>query len=226
MAKAHLSMDERESMRQRLSSAATEIYLDQGLEAVSFRKLADMVGLSHTLPYLYFDSKEALLARMRQDALVRFESFLRHCENEAQSPQQRLRALIVGVLAFVKRCPADYLLIFSTHQPPPDRYPDLLAARRHLFDHLVEVVGSCIDAGLMVGEARQVTHGLWVALHGLMSLHVANQLVHGYALDQLVWPIIERMSGIGLAVADSKGGARIKPRARKEATVGARRQRS
>jgi len=216
MAKALLSIDEREDMRRRLSAAANEIYQDQGLEAVSFRKLADMVNLSHTLPYLYFENKEALLARMRQDALSRFDTFLRDREVAGELPQQRLYTLITGVVDFVKERPSDYLLIFSTHQPPPDRYPDLLAARRHLFDHLVEAVKACIDAGLMEGEARQVTHGFWVALHGLMSLHVANQLVHGYTLDELVWPIIERMSGLGPASAQNRGArprAQAAPRA-------------
>lgn len=207
MAKQQLSISERESMRQRLSVAATEIFQEHGLEAVSFRKLADMVDLSHTLPYLYFENKEALLARMRQDALGRFDDFLRRREVSGELPQRRLHSLIAGVLDFVKQCPADYLLIFSTHQPPPDRYPELLAARRHLFDHVVDAVKACIDAGLMEGEARRVTHGLWVTLHGLMSLHVANQLVHGYTLDELVWPIVERISGIG-SMAEARQATR------------------
>lgn len=195
MAKAQLSLDERESVRQRLSDAATAIYREQGLEAVSFRRLAESVGLSHTLPYLYFDNKDALLARMRQDGVVRFGVYLRGRERDGEPPQQRLQALIATCLDFVREQPADYLLIFSTQQPPPDRYPELLAARREVFDHLVDVVADCIAAGLLEGEPRQVTHGFWAALHGLMTLHVANQLVHGYSMDQLVWPMIRQIFG-------------------------------
>ena len=195
MAKAQLTTDERETMRQRLSDAATAIYREQGVEAVSFRKLAESVGLSHTLPYLYFDNKEALLARMRQDGVVRFGVYLRQREQVDEAPAQRLQALIAGFLDFVREHPADYQLIFSTEQPPPDRYPELLAARRELFDHIVGVVADCVDAGLLEGEPRQVTHGFWAALHGLMSLHVANQLVHGYSMDQLIWPMIRQIFG-------------------------------
>jgi AcrR family transcriptional regulator len=195
MAKAQLTVDERETMRQRLSDAATAIYREQGLEAVSFRRLAESVQLSHTLPYLYFDNKDALLARMRKDGVDRFGAYLRGREQAGEPPQQRLQSLIVGSLDFVREHPTDYQLIFSTQQPPPDRYPELLAARRELFDHIVEVVGACVAAGLLEGEPRQLTHGFWAALHGLMSLHVANQLVHGYTMDQLVWPLVRQIFG-------------------------------
>jgi AcrR family transcriptional regulator len=214
MAKPLLTTDERETMRQRLSDAATAIYREQGLEAVSFRKLADSVGLSHTLPYLYFDNKEALFARMRQDGVGRFADYLRGREQAGELPQQRLQALIAGFLDFVHECPADYQLIFSTEQPPPDRYPELLAARRELFDHIVAVVDSCIAAGLLEGEARQVTHGFWAALHGLMSLHVANQLVHGYTLDQLLWPMIRQIFGF---VAQPEAAAKTETPRRRSA---------
>jgi AcrR family transcriptional regulator len=195
MAKPQLTTDERETMRQRLSDAATAIYREQGVEAVSFRKLAESVGLSHTLPYLYFDNKDALLARMRQDGVARFGVYLHGREQTGEAPQQRLTALIAGFLDFVREHPADYQLIFSTHQPPPDRYPELLAARREVFDHIVGVVADCVAAGLLQGEPRQITHGFWAALHGLMSLHVANQLVHGYSMDQLIWPMIRQIFG-------------------------------
>jgi AcrR family transcriptional regulator len=195
MAKAQLTIDERETTRQRLSDAATAIYREHGLEAVSFRRLAESVQLSHTLPYLYFDNKDALLARMRRDGVDRFGVYLRCREQAGEAPQERLRTLIMGVLDFVREQPADYQLIFSTQQQPPDQYPELLAARRDLFDHIVEVVAGCVAAGLLEGEPRQLTHGFWAALHGLMSLHVANQLVHGYSMDQLVWPMIKQFFG-------------------------------
>ncbi|MDI3258146.1 MAG: TetR/AcrR family transcriptional regulator [Sinobacteraceae bacterium] len=213
MGKTQLTTDERETMRQRLSDAATAIYRQQGLEAVTFRKLAECVGLSHTLPYLYFDNKDALLARMRQDGVIRFGIYLRRYEQAGEPPQQRLQALITGFLDFVREYPADYQLIFATHQPPPDRYPELLAARRELFDHIVGVVADCVSAGLLQGEPRQITHGFWAALHGLMSLHVANQLVHGYSMEQLIWPMIRQIFGFVVPPAAGQTAPRRRQRA-------------
>jgi hypothetical protein len=86
-------------------------------------------------------------------------------------------------------------LIFATPQPPPQRYPELLAARISLFEHSVALVQECITAGLIQGNARELAHAVWAALHGLLTLHVANQLVHGYTLQQLVAPTIHRILG-------------------------------
>lgn len=52
-------------MRQRRIDAALAIYRDKGLEAVSFRGLADAVGQSHTLASRQFADEDALLTGQR-----------------------------------------------------------------------------------------------------------------------------------------------------------------
>ena len=193
MPRAQLTAAEENAMRRRLADAALAIYRTEGLEALSFRRLADAMGLSHTLPYRYFPHKEALLMAMRVDCTLHFEQFVRQREIVQAPLLERIRSIAAGYVDYVQRNPADYLLIFATNQPPPDQYPELLAARRSLFDHIVEVLALCVRAGELKGEPRQLAHQFWIALHGLMTLHVANQLVHGYTLEQLVAPLVERM---------------------------------
>ncbi len=193
MPRVQLTTAEEDAMRRRLADAALAIYRAEGLEALSFRRLADAMGLSHTLPYRYFPHKEALLMAMRRDCTLHFEHFVREREAVDAPLLQRIRSIAAGYVDYVRRNPADYLLIFATNQPPPDQYPELLAARRGLFDHIVEVLALCVRAGELKGEPRQLAHQFWIALHGLMTLHVANQLVHGCTLEQLVAPLIEHM---------------------------------
>ncbi|MGQ0697382.1 MAG: TetR/AcrR family transcriptional regulator [Panacagrimonas sp.] len=195
MPRAQLTVDELETMRSRLSEAALEIYRREGLEALSFRRLAEAAGISHTLPYRYFENKEALLARLRTDAVRRFEHFVRAREPALGAPLAKIRAVAAAYIEFVRAYPSDYVLIFATHQPPPDLYPELLAARRSLFEHAVEVVQQSIDEGEILGTARELAHAVWVSLHGLMTLHVANQLVHGYEMRDLVQPLMNRILG-------------------------------
>jgi len=209
MPRAQLTAEEEDAMRRRLADAALGIYRNEGLEALSFRRLADAMGLSHTLPYRYFAHKEALLVAMRADCTRRFERFVREREPLDAPPLARIRAIAAAYINYASGNAADYLLIFSTQQPPPDRYPELLAARRSLFDHAVEVVALCVQAGTLHGEPRQLAHEFWIALHGLMTLHVANQLVHGRSLEQLAEPLIDRMLGqAGSTPAPVAGPAR------------------
>lgn len=193
MPRAQLTADELEAMRRRLSAAGLEIYRQDGLEAVSFRRLAEQLRVSHTLPYRYFDNKDALLARMRVDALARFESEVREHESRADGPMAQVHAVAEAYVAFAHRNQAEYLLIFATHQPAVEQYPEVMEARRRIFEHAVEVLQRCIDGGLLRGEARELAHALWVTLHGLMSLHAAGQLIHGKPLDELVEPLLGRL---------------------------------
>jgi AcrR family transcriptional regulator len=183
-------------MRSRLCESALTIFRESGIEAVTFRALADAMGVSHTLPYRYFKNKDSLLASVRVLCFEQFERHVRERESREVSALNRVLAVIDAYASFVFDHKIEYELIFATPQPPPQRYPELLAARRSLFEHSVALVQECISAGLIQGDAREVTHAVWATLHGLLTLHVANQLVHGYTLQQLVTPTIYRILGL------------------------------
>jgi AcrR family transcriptional regulator len=184
-----------EAMRDRLAEAALRIYRADGLEAVTFRRLADATGISHTLPYRYFADKDALLARVRVTCVREFEVFIRAREKVGRSAPVRVRSVAQAYIAYARQRPADYRLIFSTDQPPPDRYPELLAARRSFFEHAVAMLAEFVERGELAGDARLLAHAFWISLHGLMSLHVANQLVHGMRLEALIEPLVGRLLG-------------------------------
>lgn len=183
-------------MRMRLCIAALSIFREGGIEAVTFRALADAAGASHTLPYRYFENKDALLAAVRVMCFEQFERFVRAREATATSALGRVLAVVDAYVDFVLEHPVEYSLIFVTAQPPPQRYPELLAARRRLFEHSVALVRRCIDSGEVHGDAREITHAVWCGMHGLLTLHVANQLVHGCRLEELVRPTIQRILGL------------------------------
>jgi AcrR family transcriptional regulator len=196
MARNALTAQEVDSMRSRLCAHALAIFRESGIEGVTFRALADAMGVSHTLPYRYFENKEALLASVRVLCFEQFERYVRQREASDASALNRVLAVLDAYVSFVFEHKVEYELIFATPQPPPQRYPELLAARISLFEHSVALVEECIAAGLIQGEARELTHAVWAALHGLLTLHVANQLVHGYTLQQLVTPTIYRTLGL------------------------------
>jgi AcrR family transcriptional regulator len=207
MPRNFLSHAEIESMRTRLCIAALAIFRDGGIDAVTFRGLADATGVSHTLPYRYFENKEDLLASVRVMCFEQFARFVREREAPADPTLNRVFAVMDGYVEFVLQHPVEYSLIFVTAQPPPQRYPNLLAARRRLFEHSVELVQSCVDEGVVKGDAREITHAVWGSMHGLLALHVANQLVHGCRIEQLVRPTIFRLLGLTAASTNLKQGS-------------------
>ncbi len=205
MARPVLSSDEIETMRERLAAAALVIYRSDGVEAISFRRLADAVGISHTLTYRYFEDKDALLARVRAICFLEFDRHVRARERIGKSLRVHLHSIAHAYIDYACEYPAEYRLMFSSEQPAPDRYPQLLAARRRLFDYAVAALDRYVKAGELAGDARTLVHALWITLHGLMSLHVARQLIHGRSLQQLARPLVER-------ALQAPAAARGKPR--------------
>jgi AcrR family transcriptional regulator len=50
------------NVRSAIMQAAIDALKSQSLEAVSLRKLAQAIGVSHNAPYMHFSDKEALVA--------------------------------------------------------------------------------------------------------------------------------------------------------------------
>ena len=193
MPRPQLSDDELEKVRSRLSRAALDIFCAEGLEAVSFRRIGEATGTSHTMAYRYFPNKEALLVRMRIEAMADFRALVMASDSSDGSSAERLLGFARGYVRFAVERREEYLLVFATDQPPPSDYPELLSERQSLFDLAVARVQHCIDEGLIGGDALPVAHTFWVGLHGLMTLHAANQLVHGMDFDAVLPALIERL---------------------------------
>jgi AcrR family transcriptional regulator len=204
MPRASLSDEEVEQTRQRLAQAALELYAEQGYEAVSFRELAQRLGISHTLPYRYFDNKEALFAAVRTNGFLRIRAMLEEQDPRHLGAPPRLYTLGNATVDWVKAHAAEYRLMFSMQQPPLEQYPELLRARREAFGYLVDVVRQGVREGSMEGDPLTTMHLAWVSVHGLLTLHAADQLVHGRSLDELMPPLLETVIGRHLRAPAAK----------------------
>lgn len=209
MPRAPLTETEEARTRERLCDAALALYREHGQEAVTFRRLAETLGTSHTRPYRYFEGKEALMAELRLRCFRSFADVIRDSDPGGRDPAARLRSIHAGIMRYVRDHPAEYRLMFSLRQPPLDDYPALLTARRAAFDYLVDVVRQAVAQSRIAGDARTIMHVAWGAVHGVLSLHAADQLVHGRSLEQLTTPILYTVLGPLFEDAD-EGGAHIR----------------
>src|SRR5260221_9833654 len=68
----HRQEREKQELRQAILAAAGELFLEQGYERFSMRKVAERIGYSPTTIYLYFRDKDDLLFTVIDDGFVRF----------------------------------------------------------------------------------------------------------------------------------------------------------
>jgi AcrR family transcriptional regulator len=192
MARPVYSADETENIKQTLIQAALALYLEEGMENLSLRQIAKRVGLSHTVGYRYFENKEALLAEMRRTCILEFKAAALPAEDGGEEdPIERIRAALMGLLEFGSNQPAKYRLIFSDSQPDLTEYPSLMAQRWEVFASCVDLVQTAIDQKRLHADALMFSHGLWSLLHGMLSLHAANQLIHGLTLREMAPSVID-----------------------------------
>lgn len=66
MPRPRLTDKEISAMRERIMDAALELLHDEGPDNLSIRSIADRVGVSHMVLYTYFDSRDDLMAAIRE----------------------------------------------------------------------------------------------------------------------------------------------------------------
>lgn len=179
--------------REELIAAALARYRSGGFTAVSFRQIARDAGISHMQPYRFFRNKADLLAAMRCRCFRELLEVIRDADRPDDAPVARLYAITTGAFTHLFARPADYRLMFAMNQPSPRDYPELLSARQAIYDQLRSVVQAGVDRGDLLGDPDDVLHLAWAVSHGLFTLHVSEQLIHGRALDALIQPALNVM---------------------------------
>lgn len=179
--------------RDALLNAALVRYRAGGHAAVSFRQLARDVGISHMQPYRFFRDKAELVAAMRCHCFRELLGVIRASDRVQERPLSRLYAITAGTFGYLFQRPEDYRLMFALNQPAPTGHEALAEARRAVYAYLRDVVQAGVDDGDLHGDVDDVLHLAWAVSHGLFTLHLSDQLMHGRDLESLVQPALDVM---------------------------------
>ncbi len=101
---------EKEERRALILERAKELILERGIPALSMQDIADAAELSKATLYLYFQSKEAILAEILSDAADAFVSFVEERLSPSDSGFQALRKMWGSYLAFFGESPDIFVL--------------------------------------------------------------------------------------------------------------------
>ena len=166
-------------LRRLILDQARHLLVADGYDALSMRRIARAVGCSATSIYLHFESKDALTHALIDEGMRRLYAALT-AEAEAHAdPPERLGALGRAYVRFGLENPEYYQVMFQLHPERMARYPaeDYRRARRN-----VELFATAIADGGASGALRVpappdvAAHALWTALHGLVSLLLAERV--------------------------------------------------
>jgi AcrR family transcriptional regulator len=187
---------DREAVRRSILDAARELFVAEGFQNVSIRKIAERIEYSPAAIYGYFPSKDDIFFELAEEgfrllgdpAAVRDDPRLK-----GAPPLERVRAVFWRLYEFSRDHPQYFALIFVDRSVPRiSREYERFAFARDRKRHIVEELQACIDAGelpttLNTGVAMRT---LMVGVLGVAVLRLSDRLGPGEDPDLLAADVI------------------------------------
>jgi AcrR family transcriptional regulator len=160
----------------RILSAATELFLEAGYDALSVRAIATRAGLSTIGIYKHFQGKQGILDALYIEGIARVA---RAMDVRDPDPKQAMLQACRNYLDIAERYPAHYDLIYgksdSTYTPSAEA--TALAVRA--FDGVHALIARLVPPGTDNVARLDAAMQVWSVIHGFVSLrrHVIAQMV-------------------------------------------------
>ena len=163
--------------RAEILSAAERIFIAQGYEGATIRKIADEVGVSSTALYMHFQDKDQILLEICDRAVSELLAINLRISTRLGDPVDRVRDMLAAYMRFALENPNAYRLMFcaASMAHSPRRRDATVQLGDRCFETFSGVVGEIAAQGrLRTGDVQTVTQTLWAACHGLISLRIAK----------------------------------------------------
>lgn len=166
--------------RQSILDAAQAVFFERGLYRATVDEIAARAEIAKGTVYLYYRSKETLLAGVLVDGLHQLNEELAaaYAEHEALGAETRIRRLAGAYLQFFLREPTYLELMMASDRgnfqdaAEPDAYADLLQQSLQGLRWLVRGFEQGLsDGAFKPGDARSHAAMLWSAVNGVLVLY-------------------------------------------------------
>ncbi|HET7288842.1 MAG TPA: TetR/AcrR family transcriptional regulator [Thermodesulfobacteriota bacterium] len=169
---------EKLAVRKEILDAARELFLKEGYESVSMRKIADKIEYSPTTIYLYFDDKAQLVHSLCEEAFVKLVKMFETLGGDLSDPVSALKKCGRAYIEFGLKYPNDYKVTFMLNLRPdksPEEYLREDSMGMRAYGYLRKIVEECVRQGKFHGaDVETTTQTVWIVVHGVTSLLIAH----------------------------------------------------
>lgn len=159
--------------RAEILKAAERIFVAEGYEGATIRRIADEVGVSSTALYMHFQDKARILHEITEGT---FRELLARNSEIAARPVDalvRVRAMLEAYMAWGFEHPNAYQLVYCQRGPVsttplPQDAADLSRQCYETFSGVVREVAA--SGRLRTGDGDSAAQALWMACHGVVAL--------------------------------------------------------
>ena len=155
--------------------AAREMFVSEGYQSVSMRKIAEKINYSPTTIYLYFKDKNDLLHQICEQTFARLTENITAIKRLSDNPLEKLRSGLREYIYFGLKNPSQYEIIFISPLPRKLEVEFEETNGKLAFDTLRQVVTECVSVKLLKSNDIELTSQiLWAGIHGVTSLLIQH----------------------------------------------------
>ena len=175
--------------RAEILEAAERIFVAEGYEGATIRKIADEVGVSSTALYMHFQDKGCILLEICERTLKLLLERNREIAGKPLDAVVRTRMMLDAYMRWGMQHPNAYQLVYSAPRPVsagiwPEDTVDLSTQCYDIFCSVVREIAA--SGRLRTGTAESAAQALWMSCHGVVALMASRPNFGWTAPDELI----------------------------------------
>lgn len=168
---------EREEMKRLITGAARKLFVTEGYESTTIRRIAEAIEYTPGAIYSYFKDKDAILYALHQEGFIELQRRFLTAITPGKNPVEQLAQVGEAYVTFAHENPELYHLMFvaqatSRTLHETDEWPEGKAA----YDSLRSLVQLALSGGwIRPGDPEVISFALWATAHGSVTLEICDR---------------------------------------------------
>jgi AcrR family transcriptional regulator len=187
---------ETKQLKQQILNAARELFVRDGYESVSMRKVAKKIEYSVGTIYHYFRDKDEILECLCEETFLKLHNEkMKVVQAMTGDPLQALKKGMETYIHFGLSNPEHYIVTFmlkaAPYEQPGNGHTRKAKAGQQCFGDMRNVVRRCIEEGKINGDPEETSQALWAGIHGVTALLITHPQFPFVKRDRLIKRTIE-----------------------------------
>jgi AcrR family transcriptional regulator len=178
-------LKQREAVKESILCAARAIVLKEGWQAVSIRKIAEVIGYSLPVVYTHYENKDAILEEFVKLGFNELNAVILAAKNQFVKPEQQLAAMADAYFEFARTSKEYYQMMFGLGMPSCERI-NQISAIANFSTTIMTTLQSLLNKAQTGEKIVLKFHNFWSILHGLTSINIANLTATPAHVQQLI----------------------------------------
>jgi AcrR family transcriptional regulator len=167
---------ERHEMRERIIDAARRLFVTEGYDKTTLRRIAEDIEYTPGAIYAYFKDKDAILYAVHERGFEELGRRLAAVVVGAVDPRDALERVGREYIAFARDNPEMYDLMFIAQATSRAMDDDEWPEGKRTYSLLQAMVKTALDGGWIAGgTVEAMSFLLWSTAHGMASLQIRER---------------------------------------------------